>query len=101
MPDTPHVTAVVPVFNGERFIAQAVASLQRQSLAAIEILVVDDGSTDATARIVAGIAALDPRVQLLRQERGGQATANNLAQSHARAPLLAKLDAVAGRVLKP
>ena len=79
MPDAPHVTAVVPVFNGERFIAQAVASLQRQSLAAIEILVVDDGSTDATARIVAGIAALDPRVQLLRQERGGQATANNLA----------------------
>ena len=93
MPDAPHVTAVVPVFNGERFIAQAVASLQRQSLAAIEILVVDDGSTDATARIVAGIAALDPRVQLLRQERGGQATANNLAESHARAPLLAKLDA--------
>lgn len=93
MADSPRVTAVIPVFNGARFIATAVGSLQRQTLADIEILVVDDGSTDETATIVAAIAAADPRVRLLRQPRGGQAVANNLAEAHARAPLLAKLDA--------
>jgi hypothetical protein len=93
MADSPRVTAVIPVFNGQRFIATAIASLQRQTLADIEILVVDDGSTDETATIVAAIAAADPRVRLLRQPRGGQAVANNLAEAHARAPLLAKLDA--------
>ena len=93
MANTPRVTAIIPVFNGARFMAAAIASLQRQSLADIEILVVDDGSTDATAEIVTGIAAADPRVRLLQQPRGGQATANNLAETQARAPLLAKLDA--------
>lgn len=93
MADTPRVTAVIPVFNGARFIAAAIGSLQRQSLADIEILVVDDASTDTTAEIVTGIAAADPRVRLLRQPRGSQATANNLAETQAQAPLLAKLDA--------
>jgi hypothetical protein len=93
MADSPRVTAVIPVYNGARFIAAAIGSLQRQSLADIEILVVNDGSTDATAEIVTGIAATDPRVRLLQQPRGGQATANNLAETQARAPLLAKLDA--------
>lgn len=63
---TPLVTVVVPVFNDEDSIAASLDSALAQTLSQIEILVVDDASTDRTPDIVAAYAARDPRVRLIR-----------------------------------
>ena len=68
------VSVVVPTFNVAGEIARCLASLQAQTLAALEILVVDDASADGTADVVAAIAAQDPRIRLTRlvQNQGVQ-----------------------------
>lgn len=70
---TPLVSIIIPVFNDEDVIAGALASCARQTLAAIEIIVVDDASTDGTADAVEKFAAGDARVRLLRQPENASA----------------------------
>ncbi|WP_311258782.1 glycosyltransferase [Microbacterium sp. WCS2018Hpa-9] len=70
---TPLVSIVVPVFNDANVIASALDSCLRQTLASIEIIVVDDASTDDTAAIVETYSARDPRVRLIRQEQNASA----------------------------
>jgi glycosyltransferase involved in cell wall biosynthesis len=89
----PRVSAVVPVYNGAAFLERALRSLLTQTLADIEVIVVDDGSTDETPAIIAGLAARDRRVRPLRQEHAGEAAAANRATAEARADLIARLDA--------
>jgi glycosyltransferase involved in cell wall biosynthesis len=89
----PVVSVVMAVLDGERFLAAAVDSVLRQSLAELELVVVDDGSTDATARILAQVAARDARVVVHRQHNAGRPAALNRAIALARAPLVARLDA--------
>src|SRR5690606_9764728 len=82
-------------YNREAFIATAIRSLQRQRADAdIDIVVVDDGSTDATAKIVARLAEEDPALRLIRQPRSGVARARNtgLDNIHADAELVSFLD---------
>ena len=68
------ISVIIPVFNCERYIAAAVESVFKQTLAPSEIIVVDDGSTDATPRI---LAAFNPPVTVIRQpNRGGVAASN-------------------------
>jgi cellulose synthase/poly-beta-1,6-N-acetylglucosamine synthase-like glycosyltransferase len=74
-PLTPGVSIVVPAFNEQAVILDSVASLLGQRYPVFEIVVVDDGSTDRTASIVAGLE-LD-RVRLVRQDNGGKAAALN------------------------
>jgi glycosyltransferase involved in cell wall biosynthesis len=93
MSGPPLVSVVMPVFNGERFVAEAVASLQRQSLRDFELLVVDDGSTDAGVDIVERRALSDPRLVVIRPGRVGLVAALNLGLERATAPLLARMDA--------
>ncbi|MEA2218614.1 MAG: hypothetical protein QOJ35_1240 [Solirubrobacteraceae bacterium] len=81
------------VLDGERFLEQAVASVLDQSLERLELVVVDDGSTDATADILARFTARDPRVVVLRQPNAGRPAALNRGVGLARAPLVARLDA--------
>ncbi|MCB0115390.1 MAG: glycosyltransferase family 2 protein [Caldilineaceae bacterium] len=82
------VSVVIPVFNGARFLDQALDSVQQQDYAPVEILVIDDGSTDDTA----SIAAHRPNVRYLRQSNQGNASAKNLGISNATYPLVAFLD---------
>lgn len=90
---TPRISVLLPAFNAAPYIEEAITSLQRQSLSAFELLVLDDGSTDATGDIVARLAATDPRIRLIRREnRGLVATLNELIAT-ARAPYLARMDA--------
>ena len=90
----PLVSVVMPVFNAAATVAAALASAQAQTEARLEILVVDDASTDTTAEIVAGIAASDPRVQLLHMPRnGGPAAARNFGMAAAHGTWIALLDA--------
>ena len=87
----PKVSVITPVFNGERFIAEAIDSVLAQTLRDWELIVVDDGSTDATPVILAGFA--DPRIRVIRQENGGEACARNTALDAATGKFIAFLDA--------
>ncbi len=62
----------MPAFNGERFIAQSVASILNQSIKDLELLVVNDGSTDGTLRILEGVAARDNRLKILTRPNSGR-----------------------------
>lgn len=90
---SPAVSVVMSVYNGERFLHEAVDSVLAQSFSDFELLVVDDGSTDSTARILAEYASSDPRVIVHRQANQGSPAALNLGFSLARAPLVARMDA--------
>lgn len=90
---TPVVSFVVPARNEERYIRRAVRSAQRQSVRDLEILVVDDGSTDRTPFIIRALAANDPRIRLLHNPGSGFVAAQNAGLAAARAPLVARLDA--------
>ena len=87
---TPRFSVIIPVFNGERFVARAIESVLAQTYPAEEIVVVDDGSTDATPDVVAGYA---PRVKYVRTSNRGVAAARNLGANTARGDWLAFLDA--------
>jgi glycosyltransferase involved in cell wall biosynthesis len=86
---TPTISVVIPVYNGERFLAQAIQSALAQDLPPIEIIVVDDGSSDASPQVAGRFAG----VQLLRQERAGAGAARNTGLLAARGEFLAFLDA--------
>ena len=67
MPINPRVSIVMPLFNDEEYVRAALESCLAQTLTEIEILAVDDASTDATASIVEEYERKDPRVHLIRQ----------------------------------
>jgi glycosyltransferase involved in cell wall biosynthesis len=85
----PAFTVLIPVFNGENFLAEAVTSALAQSYPATEVLVVDDGSTDSSADIARSFGS---RVRLLQQPRGGIAAARNAGIAAAATPWVALLD---------
>lgn len=93
MTDRPLVTAVVPAYNAARTIDETLRSIRSQSYTHLEILVVDDGSTDATPAIVAAHAAVDPRIRPIRQANAGVAAARNRGIAEARGDLVALTDA--------
>lgn len=78
----PKVRVVIPVYNRAGPIADAIESVQRQTVDDWELIVVDDGSTDGAAEVVAGYQAGDARVQLLQQANAGVAAARNRALDH-------------------
>lgn len=87
----PRVTVLMTTYNGARFIAESIASILAQSFADFELLIVDDGSTDATPAIIAGIP--DPRLRVITAARnGGIVAARNLGFAAARGRLIAALD---------
>ena len=90
---TPRVSVVMPVRDGERFLREALDSTLAQTLDDLELIVVDDGSTDATSEILAEAAHRDPRVRVQRQEPGGLTVAINAGCALAQAPLIARMDA--------
>lgn len=85
----PLVTAVIPVFNGARFVSQAIDSVLGQTYPDVECVVVDDGSTDDTPAVVAGFS----NVVYVRQDNQGVAAARNRGAREAKGALLAFLDA--------
>jgi glycosyltransferase involved in cell wall biosynthesis len=91
-PSSHLVSVVCAVHNGERFLAEAIASVMAQIRVDLELVVVDDGSTDGTPAILAEKAE-DPRVRVLTQENRGVAAARNAGMAVARGDLIAFLDA--------
>lgn len=87
------VGVVVPMFNAERTIGATLTSICRQSHQALDIIVVDDGSTDRSVSIVAAYAEQDRRIRLLRQSHAGVAHARNSGVASTDAAFLAFVDA--------
>jgi glycosyltransferase involved in cell wall biosynthesis len=87
------ISVIMPARNVERFVVPAIQSALAQTYWPIEVIVVDDGSTDQTASQIERIARSDPRVTLLRSSRVGPSASRNLAIEHAKGQLVAPLDA--------
>ena len=87
----PAVSVLMGVRDGAAWISRAIASVLAQTLTDLELVVVDDGSTDATAALLSGVR--DPRLVIERQAPAGLTVALNRALGRARAPLIARLDA--------
>lgn len=88
------ITTIIPVYNGERFLAEAIRSVLEQTLPPDEVIVVDDGSTDGSAAIVAGLARTSsPPIRYLYQQNQGAAAARNRALTVATGALIAFMDA--------
>lgn len=86
---TATVSAVIPVHNGEAFVAEAIESVLEQTLPVVECLVIDDGSTDSTRAIVEQFGA---RVSYVGQRRAGVSVARNHGANIARGRFVAFLD---------
>jgi glycosyltransferase involved in cell wall biosynthesis len=87
MASPPLVSVVIPVFNGERYLAESIESVFAQTRDDLELILVDDGSTDGSREIAGRYDAT-----LLLQDRGGPGVARNLGVAHARGKYLAFLD---------
>jgi hypothetical protein len=87
------VSVLLPVWNGERFLATAIDSITAQTYHAFELLIIDDGSTDGSAAIVRARAGHDPRIVLLERPHAGIADALNAGIAAARGVYLARMDA--------
>jgi hypothetical protein len=89
----PLVSVVVPAYNAEATLAASLASAAAQSYRRIEILIVDDGSTDCTAAVAERFCAAEPRARLIRKANGGASSARNAGIAAASGDYVAPLDA--------
>lgn len=87
------VSVVMPVFNGEAFVSEAVRSILAQTHRELELLVVDDGSADRTRDIVRSLAREDSRIRLLERPHEGHAAAANFGIGLASGDWIARMDA--------
>ena len=87
------LSVVIPVYNGEAHLGDAVKCLQEQDFADWEAVVVDDGSTDGTPRLVDELARQEPRVRAVHQPNGGVSVARNRGLDEARGDWIVWLDA--------
>ena len=86
------VSIITPAYKAAAYVGEAIRSVQAQDFRDWEMLVVDDGSPDNTADVVAGFAAADPRVKLIRQANSGPAMARQRALDKAKGRYIAFLD---------
>lgn len=90
---TPAISVAMSVYNGERFLAEAIDSVLAQTFGDFEFLILDDGSTDASRAMIEAYALADPRIRpIFRENRGLIASLNQLLED-ARAPIIARMDA--------
>ncbi|HQT30370.1 MAG TPA: glycosyltransferase [Thiobacillus sp.] len=88
------ISVVMPCYNAALFVEEAIESVLQQRYPSIELIIVDDGSTDASTRIIARLAAAHPdRITVLHQTNSGPYTARNHGLDHAHGNFIAFLDA--------
>jgi glycosyltransferase involved in cell wall biosynthesis len=88
----PVITVILPTYNRSNHLPQAVRSVLDNGYADVELIIVDDGSTDDTAQVMAAIAAEDSRVKYFTKENGGVSTARNYGLDHATGKYVCFLD---------
>ena len=85
----PRVSVIIAVYNGEKFLREAIESALAQTYPCVEIIAVNDGSTDRSAEI---LKSYEPRIRVFHQENAGQAAARNLAISKSSGDWIGLLD---------
>lgn len=88
----PALSVIVPVYNVEAWLPRCLDSLCNQSFRDLEIICVNDGSTDGSAAILEAYAARDPRIRVIHQENGGLSAARNSGLAACRAELVTTVD---------
>lgn len=86
------VSVIMPAYNAERYITDSIQSVLDQTYPHWELIVIDDGSTDSTARVAGEFAGRDGRVKCIRQPNGKQAKARNTGIANSSGTLIAFLD---------
>lgn len=86
------VSVIIPVYNTEAYLPQCLESALNQDLEELEVICVDDGSTDGSSSILADFSDRDSRVRVFTQSNKGQASARNLALKHAHGKYIVFLD---------
>lgn len=89
---TPKVSVIIPIYNTELYVKDAILSITNQTLKEIEIILINDGSTDNSSQIIELLACSDDRIQLYNQENQGQSVARNLGISKATGKYLYFMD---------
>lgn len=86
------VTVLIPMYNRQQYIEECIRSLQAQSWQELEILLIDDGSSDHTVEICQALAQTDPRIRILLSEHGGVSAARNKGLDAAKGKYIFFLD---------
>ena len=76
------VTIIIPAYNAEKYVEGAVSSVLRQTWKNLQIIIVNDGSTDKTAQICERLSKSDDRITLINKNNGGVSSARNTALPH-------------------
>ena len=88
----PKISVIVPVYNVEKYLRECLDSIVNQTLQDIEIICINDGSTDGSAVILEEYAAKDKRIKILNQENKGAGEARNAGINSAQGKYLAFID---------
>ena len=90
---SPQLTLLMPVYNAEEFLDQAVQSLQNQKYQNWKLIIINDGSTDSSAQVCDSYAKIDPRIQVIHQENNGVAETRNRLLNQIDTPYFSFVDA--------
>ena len=93
MSSSPAISVVLPVYNAEAYVSEAVESILAQSFTDFELIAINDGSTDGSGAILRGLAARDTRIVLVERPNDGLVSALNEGIESARAEFIARMDA--------
>jgi len=92
MKATPLISVIVPVYNTKAYLPRCVSSILNQTYGKLDVILVDDGSTDGTGILCDELAEQDSRIHVFHKENGGSSSARNLGIGNARGDYLAFID---------
>jgi len=88
----PKVSVIIPVYNIEKYLMECLESIAAQTLEGIQVLLIDDGSTDSSGELCRSFVAEHPNFEYYHKENGGTASARNVGLSHARGEYIGFVD---------
>lgn len=91
--NNPVISVLMPVYNADKYLAKAVESILKQSLSNFEFIIINDGSTDKSSKILQHYAKQDSRIRLLSRENKGLVATLNEGIDIVKTPLIARMDA--------
>ena len=92
MKTNPLVSIIIPVYNTAKYLPNCLDSIINQSYCNLEIIIIDDGSTDDSYKIAKKYASKDPRIKLVHQKNSGQSSARNKGLSLSKGNFIAFVD---------